>query len=78
MSQNVIRHPEESTTHEYTVFVNGKKLMNPTRIYDWAYQRALALAIYLKLDFVNPKGDLILDKWTDNKGNLLIVQKSKI
>jgi len=72
-----IRLKEESTTHEYTVFVNGKKLMSPTRIYDWAYQRGLALAIWFGLDFQNTRSDLITDKWTGN-GNMIIIQRSKI
>ena len=57
----------------YKVFVNGK-LFNTTNIYDYAMNRALGIAMFLNLDFVNVKSKSIIDKWIGEKGMIIITK----
>ena len=70
------KHPQEGADI-YRVFVNGA-LTNTTSVYDYAMNRALGIAIYLKLGFVNTGGSkLIMDKWKGDAGMILITKNKK-
>ena len=61
-------------TSTYKVFVNGK-LFNTTNVYDYAMNRALGIAMFLDLDFVNVKSKSIIDKWIGKKGMIIITKQ---
>lgn len=57
----------------YRVFVNGAFLTG-TDVYDYAMNRGLGIALFLKLDFVNTKSPLIIDKWTNGTDTVIITK----
>lgn len=57
----------------YRIFINGA-FFNGSDIYEYAMNRALSLAMYHKLDFVNTKSKLIIDKWTNDKMAVIITK----
>ena len=70
-----MKHTLGTEANRYTVFVNGK-YHSHTSNYDWAYQRGIALAKYLGMEFTNTDSNLILDKWVNESG-MIIIQKTK-
>ena len=71
------RHPQESTDVEFRLFVNGK-LLNTTSVYDYAMNRALGIAMFLKLQFENTGASkLIMDKWKGDSGIIIITKNKK-
>ena len=52
------------TLNTYKIFVNGQ-LFNTTNVYDYAMNRALGIAMFLNLDFVNVES---ADCWEWNRG----------
>jgi|CoawatStandDraft_6_1074263.scaffolds.fasta_scaffold32731_4 hypothetical protein len=62
------------TLNTYKIFVNGQ-LFNTTNVYDYAMNRALGIAMFLNLDFVNVKSKLIIDKWKGKKGIIIITKQ---
>tara|TARA_B110000046_G_scaffold168474_1_gene186897 strand:+ start:403 stop:675 length:273 start_codon:yes stop_codon:yes gene_type:complete len=69
------KHPQEGTDI-YRIFVNGA-LLNTTSVYDFAMNRALGISMFLKLNFVNTKSEIIIDKW-EGKNGAVIITKNKI
>ena len=68
------KHINETIGTKYKLFVNGK-LTNTTSVYDFAMNRGLGVAMYLKLQFVNTSGsNMIMDKWSDNDNMVLITK----
>jgi hypothetical protein len=65
------KHPNESAEYTYSILVDGK-LLNQTKVYDYAYNRALGLALYFKLEFVNTSSNLIMDKWKGENHTIII------
>jgi hypothetical protein len=70
----IIKHPQ-ATEFTYTIFVDGKEF-NKSKVYDYIYNRALGVALYLKCEFENTRSPLITDKWKSEK-HMIIIQKSK-
>lgn len=71
------RNPQETTDVEFRLFVNGA-LLNTTSVYDFAMNRALGIAMFLKLGFVNTGGSkLIMDKWKGDNGVIIITKNKK-
>lgn len=60
----------------YRIFINGK-FFNGSDNYDYAMNRALGIAMYKGLDFVNTKTKQIIDKWV-GEGQLIIITKNVI
>jgi len=58
----------------YRIFINGK-FFNGSDNYDFAMNRALAIAMYKGLEFVNTKSKQIVDKWVGN-GEMIIITKT--
>ena len=58
---------------KYKIFVDGK-FFNGTNNYDYAMNRALGLAMFFGLEFVNTKSPLIMDKWIGE--HMIIITKS--
>ena len=58
----------------YKIFINGK-LFNATTSYDYAMNRALGIAMYLGMEFINTKSATITDKWVSD-GNQIIITKN--
>jgi|TARA_R110000796_G_scaffold60727_2_gene140645 hypothetical protein len=70
------KHPQEGTDI-YRIFVNGA-LLNTTSVYDFAMNRALGIAMFLKLEFINTgANEIIMDKWKGKNG-MIIITKNKI
>lgn len=65
MKKERLVHPEETETI-FKVVVNGK-IISTTKVYDYAYNRALGVALYLGLDFRNTKSPEITDKWVSGE-----------
>jgi hypothetical protein len=70
----MIKHPQEGADI-YRIFVNGA-LLNTTRVYDFAMNRALGIAMFLKLEFINTDSKLLIDKWVGENG-MIIITKNK-
>ena len=60
----------------YRIFLNGK-FINGTDNYDYAFNRALGIAILKGLDFVNPKSKNLTDMWIGNGEKIYITKNSK-
>jgi len=62
--------------YTYRIFVNGA-FFNGSDDYNFAYNRALGLALYHKCEFFNSKVVGILDRWTgEGDIKLIIITKS--
>ena len=59
--------------HTYKIFINGK-FLNETNNYNFAMNRALGLAMYKGLDFINTKSKNIVDKWSNGKEMIIITK----
>jgi len=70
----MIKHPQEGADI-YRIFVNGA-LLNTTRVYDFAMNRALGIVMFLDLEFRNTCSNLIIDKWVGENG-MIIITKNK-
>lgn len=60
-------------TRKYRIFINGA-FFNGSDVYDFAYQRGLAIALYKKLNFKNTKSPNIMDMWTNGKEKVIITK----
>jgi hypothetical protein len=69
----MIKHPQEGADI-YRIFVNGA-LLNTTRVYDFAMNRALGIAMFLDLEFRNTCSNLIIDKWVGENGMIIITKE---
>ncbi|MDA9302843.1 hypothetical protein N9Q25_00455 [bacterium] len=69
----MILHPQEKG-NTYKLFVNGA-LLNTTKVYDFAWNRALGIATFLKLEFNNTGSKLIIDKWRGKNGIVIITKE---
>lgn len=72
MKKERLVHPEETET-VFNVVVDGK-IVSTTKVYDYAYNRALGIALYLGLEFENTKSPDIRDKWA-GEGHMVVVFK---
>jgi len=57
----------------YRIFIDGK-FFNGTDDYTFAMNRALGIAMFLGLEFLNTKSKLIIDKWKGEKGMIIITK----
>lgn len=57
----------------YRIFVNGA-FLDGTDVYDYAMNRGLGIAMFLKLPFLNTKSSLIIDKWSDGANTVIITK----
>tara|TARA_R110000744_G_scaffold59945_1_gene124382 strand:- start:1462 stop:1671 length:210 start_codon:yes stop_codon:yes gene_type:complete len=69
----MILHPQEKG-NTYKLFVNGA-LLNTTTVYDFAMNRALGIAMFLKLEFINTDSKLLIDKWVGENGMIIITKE---
>jgi hypothetical protein len=69
----MILHPKERG-NTYKLFVNGA-LLNTTSVYDFAMNRALGIAMFLKLEFINTDSKLLTDKWVGENGMIVITKE---
>lgn len=60
----------------YRIFLNGK-FINGTNNYDYAYNRALGIAILKEMDFVNPKSEKLTDMWIGEGEKIYITKTPK-
>lgn len=74
MKKEKLMHPEETTT-TFNVAVDGR-IITTTKVYDYAYNRALGIALYLGVEFENTKSPEIVDKWV-GEGHIVIIFKTE-
>tara|TARA_R110002153_G_scaffold10389_2_gene41062 strand:+ start:584 stop:820 length:237 start_codon:yes stop_codon:yes gene_type:complete len=74
MNTKQFKHHKESNDN-YKIFVNGR-LLNSAKVYDFAMNRALGIAMLLGLEFKNTRSNLIMDKWIGEKGMVLITKNN--